>query len=181
MLTVWSLSKEQSSKFCLFILGGGGGGAYRETQRHERHLVTRSVTQAQMKRNYLGALCTMCLRFCYVARDAAAILRRSWISLYAVNSLFESTAISRRKFWASSKQAPRGGDHVNSDTLLLRPRRFYCAVGFLATILGVFSKISERTETAARWNGHLNKRTMMVLYRSPEHICNWYGLSRTGY
>ena len=27
----------------------------------------------------------------------------------------------------------------------------------------------------------LNKRTMMVLYRSPEHICNLYGLSRAGY
>ena len=26
-----------------------------------------------------------------------------------------------------------------------------------------------------------NKRTMMVLYRSPEHICNLYGLSRAGY
>ena len=25
------------------------------------------------------------------------------------------------------------------------------------------------------------KRTMMVLYRSPEHICNLYGLSRAGY
>ena len=26
-----------------------------------------------------------------------------------------------------------------------------------------------------------DKRTMMVLYRSPEHICNVYGLSRAGY
>ena len=26
-----------------------------------------------------------------------------------------------------------------------------------------------------------NKSTMMVLYRSPEHICNLYGLSRAGY
>ena len=26
-----------------------------------------------------------------------------------------------------------------------------------------------------------NKRTMMVLYRSPEYICNLYGLSRAGY
>ena len=37
-------------------------------------------------------------------------------------------------------------------------------------IVGIFSKkIIE------------NKRTMMVLYRSPEHICNLYGLSRAGY
>ena len=26
-----------------------------------------------------------------------------------------------------------------------------------------------------------DNRTMMVLYRSPEHICNLYGLSRGGY
>ena len=26
-----------------------------------------------------------------------------------------------------------------------------------------------------------DKRTMMVLYRSTEHICNLYGLSRAGY
>ena len=39
-----------------------------------------------------------------------------------------------------------------------------------------FQQWFQKTNTA-----DIYKRTMMVLYRSPEHICNLYGLSRAGY
>ena len=102
----------------------------------------------------------MWLRLCYVARNAAAIQRWSWISFYAISALlwrFEPRAISLRKFWASSKQAPGYSDYDASGTLLLQSKRFYCSVGVLATIRRVLSKISERTEIVAQWNGAFNR------------------------
>ena len=47
-------------------------------------------------------------------------------------------------------------------------------------------KFAETKEVPKKWPYlpqifQRNKRTMMVLYRSPEHICNLYGLSRAGY
>ena len=41
----------------------------------------------------------------------------------------------------------------NSDTLLLRPRRFYCALAVSATINVILTKISNRMGKSKQWNG----------------------------
>ena len=42
---------------------------------------------------------------------------------------------------------------LNSGTLLLRPRRFYCALAVSVTILVISTKISNRSGIAVQWNG----------------------------
>ena len=41
----------------------------------------------------------------------------------------------------------------NSDTLLLRPWRFYCALAVYVKIHVILTKISNRSESAVQWNG----------------------------
>ena len=41
----------------------------------------------------------------------------------------------------------------NSDTLLLRPGRFYCALAVSATIYVILTNISNRSGIAVQWNG----------------------------
>ena len=62
---------------------------------------------------------------------------------------------------------------LNSDTLLLRPVRFYCALAVSATIRVILTKISNRSGIAVQWNGggEFKQQTEQYAPGKPETIC----------
>ena len=77
------------------------------------------------------------LRLVYADGDVAATLLRPWRWSYAFVALLY----------------PFNNRIFNSDTLLLWPRRFYCALAVSATIRVIFTKNLNRSGIAVQWNG----------------------------
>ena len=83
------------------------------------------------------------LRLVYADGDVAATLLRPWRWSYASVALLY----------------PFHKESEISDTLLLRPWRFYCALAVSVTIRVILTKISNRSGIVVQWNGglrHLN-------------------------
>ena len=104
----------------------------------------------------LDASSTLLLRFRYAP---ATIPLRQWRSGYASLSLrwwrcscdlATTLAMELRFCCAFASFLYRIG---NSDTLLLRPWRFYCALAVYVKIHVILTKISNRSESAVQWNG----------------------------
>ena len=115
-----------------------------------------SFEQGQNKRRVM-AIMPLPIRFCHGQHASVALLPLLlrfmpiwWHFLIYVEAVASGIWVKARHQYAAS------------DTLLLRSRRFWCAVAASATIHADLAKISNRSRSGVQWNGGIKKPIVYV-------------------